>query len=74
MAALTSDIHKKKAKSKTQESEKLYRIIPTKSVKGNTQREDNAVMVSSANSSHLTISSRSGERQPVIMHRGMWLV
>lgn len=45
MAALTSDIHKKKAKSKTQESEKLYRIIPTKSVKGNTQREDNAETV-----------------------------
>lgn len=39
-----------------------------------TVREDNAVMVSSANSSHLIISSRSGQRQPVIMHHGMWLV
>lgn len=45
MAALTSEIHKKKTKSKMQESEKLYRIISTKSVKGNTQREDNAETV-----------------------------
>lgn len=47
MTALTSEIYKKKTKKKTkmQESEKLYRIIPTKSVQGNTQREDNAETV-----------------------------